>query len=325
MKFSRHQFLRLAAGAAALPALSRVARAQAWPSRPVHIIVGFPPGGATDVFARLMGQWLSERLGQPFIIENRLGANGNIATESVVRAPPDGHTLLMVLTTYAINPTLYDNLNFNFLRDIAPVASVNRVPQVIDVNPSIPIRTVPELIAFAKTNPGKLNMGSGGIGSPQHVAGELFKMMTGIDMVHVPYRGGAPAIADLLGGQVQVIFDNLSESIGYIREGRLRPLAVTTAVRSEALPDLPTVGDFVPGYEASVWFGVGAPRNTPAAIIDKLNKEINAGLADPRIKARFADLGATVFMGSPTDFGKFMSEETEKYGKVVKFAGMKAD
>jgi tripartite-type tricarboxylate transporter receptor subunit TctC len=325
MKFSRHQFLRLAAGAAALPALSRVARAQAWPSRPVHIIVGFPPGGATDVFARLMGQWLSERLGQPFIIENRLGANGNIATESVVRAPPDGHTLLMVLTTYAINPTLYDNLNFNFIRDIAPVASINRVPQVIDVNPSIPVRTVPELIAFAKANPGKLNMGSGGIGSPQQVAGELFKMMTGIDMVHVPYRGGAPAVADLLGGQVQVIFDNLSESIGYIREGRLRPLAVTTAVRSEALPDLPTVGDFVPGYEASVWFGVGAPRNTPAAIIDKLNKEINAGLADPRIKARFADLGATVFMGSPTDFGKFMSEETEKYGKVVKFAGMKAD
>jgi tripartite-type tricarboxylate transporter receptor subunit TctC len=325
MKLPRRRFLYLAAGAAALPALSRVARAEAWPSRPVHIIVGFPPGGATDVFARLMGQWLSQRLGQPFIIENRLGANGNIATESVVRAPPDGHTLLMLLTTHTINPTLYDNLSFNFLRDIAPVASVNRVPQVIDVNPSIPIRTVPELIAFAKANPGKLNMGSGGIGSPQQVAGELFKMMTGIDMVHVPYRGGAPAVADLLGGQVQVIFDNLSESIGYIREGRLRPLAVTTAVRSEALPDLPTVGDFVPGYEASVWFGVGAPRNTPAAIIDKLNKEINAGLADPRIKARFADLGATVFMGSPTDFGKFMSEETEKYGKVVKFAGMKAD
>jgi tripartite-type tricarboxylate transporter receptor subunit TctC len=325
MKLSRHQFLRLAAGAAALPALSRVARAQAWPSRPVRIIVGFPAGGGTDVFARLMGQWLSERLGQPFIIENRLGASGNIATESVVRAPPDGHTLLMVLATHAINATLYDNLNFNFLRDIAPVASVNRVPQVIDVNPSIPIRTVPELIAFARANPGKLNMGSGSIGSPQQVSGELFKMMTGIDMVNVPYRGGAPAIADLLGGQVQVIFDVLSESIGYIREGRLRPLAVTTAVRSEALPDLPTVGDFVPGYEASVWFGVGAPRNTPAAIIDKLNKEINAGLADPRIKTRFADLGATVFMGSPTDFGKFMSEETEKWGKVVKFAGMKAD
>jgi tripartite-type tricarboxylate transporter receptor subunit TctC len=321
----RRQFLHLAAGVATVPALSRVARAQAWPSRPVHIIVGFPPGGGTDITARLVGQWLSERLGQPFIIENRSGATGNIATESVVRAPPDGYTLLMVLATNAINATLYDKLNFNFIRDIAPVASINRVPQVIDVNPSIPVRTVPEFIAFAKANPGKLNMGSGGVGSPQHVSGELFKMMTGINMVHVPYRGGAPAIADLLGGQVQVIFDNLSESIGYIREGRLRPLAVTTAVRSEALPDLPTVGDFVPGYEASVWFGVGAPRNTPAAIIDKLNKEINAGLADPRIKARFADLGATVFMGSPTDFGKFMSEETEKYGKVVKFAGMKAD
>jgi tripartite-type tricarboxylate transporter receptor subunit TctC len=321
----RRQFLHLAAGVATVPALSRVARAQAWPSRPVHIIVGFPPGGGTDITARLVGQWLSERLGQPFIIENRSGATGNIGTESVVRAPPDGYTLLMVLATNAINATLYDKLNFNFIRDIAPVASINRVPQVIDVNPSIPVRTVPEFIAFAKANPGKLNMGSGGVGSPQHVSGELFKMMTGINMVHVPYRGGAPAIADLLGGQVQVIFDVLSESIEYIRAGRLRPLAVTTAVRSEAFPDLPTVGDFVPGYEASTWFGVGAPRNTPAAIIDKLNKEINAGLADPRIKARFADLAATVFMGSPTDFGKFMSEETEKWGKVVKFAGIRAD
>jgi tripartite-type tricarboxylate transporter receptor subunit TctC len=272
-----------------------------------------------------MGQWLSERLGQPFIIENRPGATGNIAAEAVVRAPPDGYTLLMAGAFNAINATLYDKLNFNFIRDIAPVASVIRVPQVIDVNPSIPARTVPEFIAFAKANPGRLNMGSGGIGSPQHVSGEMFKMMTGIDMVHVPYRGGAPAIADLLGGQVQVIFDVLSESIEYIRAGRLRPLAVTTAVRSEALPDLPTVGDFVPGYEASAWFGVGAPRNTPAAIIDKLNKEINAGLAAARIRARFADLAATVFMGSPTDFGKFMSEETEKWGKVVKFAGMKPD
>jgi tripartite-type tricarboxylate transporter receptor subunit TctC len=309
MKISRLQFLHLAAGAAALPAVSRIAWAQTYPTRPVHIIVGFPPGGMTDTTARLMGQWLSERLGQPFIIENRPGATDNIATEAVARAPPDGHTLLMTLTVNAINATLYDKLNFNFIRDIAPVASINRAPHVIDVNPSVPARTVPEFIALAKANPGKLNMGSGGIGSNQHVSGELFKMMTGINLVHVPYRGGAPAIADLLGGQVQVIFDVLSESIGYIRAGKLRPLAVTTAVRSEALPDLPTVADFVPGYETSAWYGVGAPRNTPAAIIDKLNKEINSGLADPRIKARFADLGAAVFTRSPTDFGKFISEE----------------
>jgi tripartite-type tricarboxylate transporter receptor subunit TctC len=325
MKLPRRQFLHLAAGAAALPAVTRIARAQAWPSRPVHIIVGFPPGGATDTTARLMGQWLSERLGQPFIIENRPGATGNIATEAVVRAPPDGYTLLIVLATNAINATLYDRLNFNFIRDIAPVASINRTPHVIDVNPSVPVRTVPEFIAFAKANPGRLNMGSGGVGSNQHVSGELFKMMTGVNIVHVPYRGGAPAIADLLGGQVQVIFDVLSESIGYIRAGRLRPLAVTTAERYEALPDLPTVADFVPGYETIAWFGVGAPRNTPAAIIDKLNKEINAGLADPRIKARFADLGFTVFMGSPNDFRRFISEETEKWAKVVKFANIKAD
>jgi len=325
MKLRRRQFLHLAAGAAALPIVSRIARAQAYPSRPVRIIVGFPAGGGTDIYARLMGQWLSERLGQPFIIENRVGATGNIATEAVVRAPPDGYTLLMVLATNAINATLYDKLNFNFIRDIAPVASVNRVPQVIDVHPSVPVRTVPEFIAFAKANPGKLNMGSGGIGSPQHVSGELFKMMTGVNMLHVPYRGGAPAIADLLGGQVQVIFDVLSESIEFIRAGRLRPLAVTTAVRSEALPEVPTVSDSVPGYETSAWFGVGAPRNTPAAIIDKLNKEINAGLADPRMKARFADLGATVYMGSPTDFAKFIADETEKYAKVIKFAGMKPE
>jgi tripartite-type tricarboxylate transporter receptor subunit TctC len=325
MKLPRRNFLHLVAGAVALPAGSRVARAQAWPSRPVHIIVGFAPGGATDTTARLMGQWLSERLGQPFIVENRPGATGNIATESVVRAPPDGHTLLMVLATNTINATLYDNLNFNFIRDIAPVASINRVPQVIDVNPSVPVRTVPEFIAFAKANPGKLNMGSGGVGSPQHVAGELFKMMTGVNLVHVPYRGGAPAIADLLGGHVQVIFDVLSESIGYIGTGRLRPLAVTTAVRSEALPDLPTVGDFLPGYETSAWFGLGAPRNTPAAIIEKLNKEINVGLADPRLKARFSDLGATVFMGSPTDFAKFIADDTEKWAKVIKFANIKPE
>ena len=325
MKLPRRKFLHLAACAAALPAVSRVAWTQTYPSRPVHIIVGFPPGGMTDTTARLMGQWLSERLGQPFIIENRPGFGGNIATEAVVRAPPDGYTLLLTLTNNTINATLYDKLNFNFIRDIAPVASINRVPNVIDVNPSIPARTVPEFIAFAKANPGKLNMGSAGIGGAQHVSGELFKMMTGVNLVHVPYRGGAPAIADLLGGQVQVIFDVLSESIGYIRAGRLRPLAVTTAVRSEALPDIPTVGDFVPGYETSSWFGVAVPRNTPAAIIDKLNKEINSGLADPRIKARFADLGATVFMGSPTDFGKFIAEETEKWGKVIRAANIKPE
>ena len=325
MKLPRRKSLHLAAGAGAVPAVFRIAWAQTYPSRPVRILVGAPPGGGTDITARLMGQWLSERLGQPFIIENRPGAGGNIATEAVVRAPPDGYTLLMALHNNAINATLYDKLNFNFIRDIAPVASINRVPNVIDVNPSIPARTVPEFIAFAKARPGKLYMGSGGIGSIQHVSGELFKMMTGINIVHVPYRGGAPAIADLLGGQMQVIFDPLIESIGYIRAGRLRSLAVTTATRSEALPDIPTVGDYVPGYETSGWFGVGVPRNTPAAIIDKLNKEINAGLAGPGIKARFADLGATVFPGSPADFGRFIVDGTEKWGKVVKFSGAKVD
>ena len=322
----RRRILSLAAGAAALPTISRMAWAQAYPTRPVRIIVGFPRGGGTDITARLMGQWLSERLGQQFVVENRVGATGNIATEAVVRAPADGYTLLLFpQSSSALNAALYDKLNFNFIRDIAPVASINRTPHVIDVNPSIPVRTVPELIAFAKANPGKLNMGSAGIGSGQHVFGELFKMMTGVNLVHVPYRGGAPMIADLLGGQVQVIFNNLSESIGYIRAGRLRPLAVTTAVRSELLPDLPTVGDFVPGYEASAWFGVGVPRNTPAAIIDKLNKEVNAGVADPRIKARFADLGATVFMGSPADFAKFIADETEKWAKVIRAAKIKAE
>jgi tripartite-type tricarboxylate transporter receptor subunit TctC len=320
----RRRFLGLAAGAAVLPAVTRMAWAQAYPMRPVRIIVGFAPGGGTDIIARLMGQWLSDRIGQPFIIENRVGANGNIATEALVRAPADGYTLLLFPQSITNNATLYDKLNFNFIRDIAPVASINRIPHVIDVNPSIPVRTVPEFIAFAKANPGKLNMGSSGVGSGQHVFGELFKMMTGVNLVHVPYRGGAPMIADLLGGQVQVIFDNLSESIGYIRAGRLRPLAVTTAVRSEVLPDLPTVGDFVPGYEASAWFGVGVPRNTPAAIIDKLNKEINAGLVHPGIKARFADLGATVFMGSsPAEFGKLIADETEKWGKVIRATNIK--
>ena len=321
----RRQFLHLAAGAAALPAVSRIARAQTYPTRPVRIIVGFPPGGAADIAARLMGQWLSERLGQPFVIENRPGAGSNIATEAVVRAPADGYTLLLVSTSNAINATLYDKLNFNFIRDIAPVAGIIRVPHVMEVNPSVPAKTVPEFIAYAKANPGKINMASAGIGAAPHVSGELFKMMTGVDMVHVPYRGAAPALTDLLGGQVQVMFDTMPSSIEYIRAGKLRALAVTTATRSEALPDIPTVGDFVPGYEASAWYGVGAPKNTPAEIVDKLNKEINAGLADPKMKARLADLGGTVLAGSPADFGKLIADETEKWAKVVKFAGIKPE
>jgi tripartite-type tricarboxylate transporter receptor subunit TctC len=325
MKIPRRRFLHLAAGAAALPVVSRIATAQTYPTRPVRWIVPYPPGGVGDILARLTGQRLSERLRQPFVIENRPGAGGNIGTEAVVRAPADGYTLLMALAPNAINATLYEKLNFNFIRDIAPVASVMRAPQVLDVNPSVPAKTVPEFIAYAKANPGKLSMGSGGVGTTQHVAGELFKMMTGVNMVHVPYRGGAPAVADLLGGQVQVMFDNLPESIEYIRTGKLRPLAVTTARRSEALPDLPTVGDFVPGYETSNWWGVGAPRNTPATIIDKLNNEINTMLADPEMKARFADLGGTVLVGSASEFGKLIADETEKWGKVVKFAGIKAD
>jgi tripartite-type tricarboxylate transporter receptor subunit TctC len=321
----RRRFLHLSAGAAALPALSHIARAQAYPTIPVRIIVGFSAGGAGDILARLMGQWLSERLGQQFIIENRPGAGGNIGAEAVVRARPDGYTLLLALTPNAINATLYGKLNFNFIRDIAPVASIFRAPHVLNVNPSVPAKTVPEFIAYAKANPGKLSMGSGGIGSTQHVSGELFKMMTGVSMVHVPYRGGAPAVADLLAGQVQVNFDVLPEAVEYIRVGRLRALAVTTATRSEALPDIPTIGEFVPGYETSSWWGVGVPRNTPVEIIDKLNKEINAGLADPKLKARLADLGGTVLPGSPAEFGKFIAAETKKWAKVIKFSGAKAD
>jgi len=291
----------------------------------VHVIVGFPPGGAADTFARLLGQSRSERLGQPFIIENRPGAAGNIATEAAVNAPADGYSLLLVVANNAVNATLYDKLNFNFIRDIAPVASIARVPGSLDVNPSVPVRTVPELIAYAKANPGKLNMGSSGIGSPQHVNGELFKMMTGVDLVHVPYRGGALAVADLLAGQVQVVFDVLPESIGHIRAGTLRSLAVTTATCSEALPDVPTMSDFVPGFETSAWFGIGAPRNTPAAIIDRLNKEINAALTDPRLEARFAELGAAVLPGSTADFAKLVVDETKKWAKAIKFSGAKAD
>jgi tripartite-type tricarboxylate transporter receptor subunit TctC len=325
MNLQRRKFLRLAVGAATIPALAPYAMAQSYPARPVHVIVGFPPGGAADTIARLLGQWLSERLGQPFIIENRPGAAGNIATEAAVKSPADGYTLLLVVANNAVNATLYDRLNFNFIRDIAPVASIARVPGSLDVNPSVPVRTVPEFIAYAKANPGKLNMGSSGVGSPQHVSGELFKMMTGVDLVHVPYRGGALAVADLLAGQVQVVFDVLPESIGHIRAGKLRSLAVTTATRSEALPDVPSISDFVPGFETSAWFGIGAPRNTPAAIIDKLNIEINAALADPKLEARFADLGATVAPGSTADFGKLVVDETEKWAKVIKFSGIKAD
>jgi tripartite-type tricarboxylate transporter receptor subunit TctC len=325
MNLQRREFLRLTVGAAAIPALAPIAMAQGYPTRPVHVIVGFPPGGAADTLARLLGQWLSERLGQPFIIENRPGAAGNIATEAAVKSPADGYTLLFVVANNAVNATLYDKLNFNFIRDIAPVASVARVPGSLDVNPSIPVHTVPEFIAYAKANPGKLNMGSSGVGSPQHVSGELFKMMTGVDLVHVPYRGGALAVADLLAGQVQVVFDVLPESVGHIRAGKLRSLAVTTATRSEALPEVPTISDFVPGFETSAWFGIGAPRNTPIAIIDKLNIEINAALADPKLEARFADLGATVAPGSSSDFGKLVVDETEKWAKVIKFSGLKAD
>jgi tripartite-type tricarboxylate transporter receptor subunit TctC len=325
MKYPRRQFLHFAAAAAALPAVSRIARAQTYPARPVRLIVGFAPGGGTDTVARLMGQWLSERLAQPFLIENRTGAGSNIAAEAVVNAPPDGYTLLMGSTTNAVNTTLYGKLNFIFHRDIAPVASIMSAPMVIDVNPLVPVKTVPEFIAYAQANPGRLNMGSGGIGTSQHVAGELFKMMTGVNLVHVPYRGGAPAIADLVGGHLQVMFDILPESIEYIRAGKLRPLAVTTATRFPALPDIPTVSDFVPGYEANTWWGIGAPRNIPFEIIDKLNKEINAALADPKIKARLADLSGTVLPGSPADFGKLIADDTEKWGKVVRAANIKAD
>ena len=302
-----------------------MATAQSYPTRPVRFIIGYPPGGSADLTARLLGQWLSERLGQPFVIESRPGASTNIATEAVVRAPPDGYTLLLVAPANAINATLYEKLNFNFIRDIAPVAGIIRFPNVIVVNPSVPAKTVPEFIAYAKANPGRLNMASSGNGSTIHVSGELFKMMTGVNMIHVPYRGGAPALTDMISGQVQVMFDNVPTSIEFIRAGKLRALAVTTATRSEVLPDLPTVADFVPGYEASAWYGVGVPKGTPDDIIDKLNKEINAILAEPKAKARLADLGASLLAGSPADFRKLVADETEKWGKVVKFSGAKPD
>jgi tripartite-type tricarboxylate transporter receptor subunit TctC len=323
MKLPRRNFLHLAAGAAALPAFSRIARAQAYPSRPVRLFVGWPPGGAADVVGRLIGQLLSERLGQQFIIENRPGAGGSLAAEAVVKAPPDGYTLLMIGSNHAWNVTLYDKLSFDFVRDISPVASIVHGVGVVVVHPSFPAKSVPDLITYAQANPGKINMGSGGVGSPQHVYGELFKMMTGVDMLHVPYRGGAPALTDLLAGQVHVMFDTLVTSIEHVRAGRLRPLAVTAATRVEVLPGVPTVGDFVPGYEAVGWQGVGAPRNTPVEIIDKLNRATNAGLADPRIKARITDFGYTVFASSPGDFGKFIAAYTENWSKVIKFSGAK--
>ena len=325
MKLPRRTFLHLAAGAAALPAASRFAWAQTYPSRPVRIVVGFPAGGGVDIVARLMGQWLSERLGQPFVIETRPGANSNIGTEAVVRAAADGYTLLLVHSSNAMNATLYEKLNFNFIRDIAPVASIMVVPNVMVVHPSVPAKTVPEFIAYAKANPGKINLASGGIGGPSHVAGELFKMMTGTDMLLVSYRGMAPAVTDLLGGQVQVMFNSLPASIEYIKAGTLRALAVASATRSETLPDIPTVGEFVPGYEAPTWYGLGAPKNTPTEIVEKLNQEINAGLADPKLRARLADLGGTVLAGSPADFSKLIADETEKWAKVIKSAGIKPE
>jgi tripartite-type tricarboxylate transporter receptor subunit TctC len=324
-KLPRRRFLQLAAGAAALPAHSTFATAQIYPERPVRIIVGFAPGGTTDVLARLMGQWLSERLGQQFFVENRPGAAGNIATEAVARAASDGYTLLMIDPQPAINVTLFDKLNFDFIRDIAPVAGIIRMPAVMVVNPSVPAKTVPEFIAYAKANPGKLNFASPGNGSVPHLAGELFKAITGVNMVHVPYRGVAPALTDLLGGQVQVYFITTLTSIDSIRAGRLRALAVTTSTRSDALPEIPTLADFAPGYEMSGWFGIVAPKDTPAEIVDKLNKEINAGLADPKIRARFADFDGAVLVGSPTDFGKLIADETEKWGKVIRAAKVKPE
>jgi tripartite-type tricarboxylate transporter receptor subunit TctC len=325
MILGRRRLLQLAVGAAALPTVSRIARAQAYPTRPVRIIVGFAPGGASDIITRLMGQWLSERLGEPFVIENRPGGGTNIATEAVVRAPADGYTLLMVGPAQTVHPTLSNNLNFDFIRDITPVAGILVGPNVIVVNPSVPATTLSEFIDYAKANAGKLSMASGGVGSVGHMSGELFKMMTGVNMVHVPYRGAAPMFTDLLAGQVQVYFGPMPGAIEYIRAGKVRALAVTTAARSEALPDIATVAEFVPGYEASVWQGIGAPKATPAEIVEKLNREINSGLADPSMKARLADLGGTALPGSPTDFGKFLTDEIEKWAKVIKFAGLKAD
>ena len=324
MKVSRRKFLHVAAGASLVPAV-RAASASDYPTRPVHLIIGYPPGGSADMTARLTSQWLSEKLGQQFIVESRPGAATNIATESVVRAAPDGYTLLLAAPANATNVALFAQLNFDFMRDIEPVAGVIRFPDVVDVNLSVPVHSIPELISYAKANAGKLNFASSGIGSTLHVAGELFKMMAGVDIVHVPYRGGGPALVDLMGGRVQLMFDNLPTSLEFIKAGKLRPLAVTTAARSEVVPDLPTVADFVPGYEASAWYGIGAPKGTPSEIVDRLNKAINAMLADPTAKARFTELGASLLPGSAADFAKLIADETEKWGKVIKFAGIKPE
>src|SRR4249919_245517 len=325
MKFPRRTFLHLAAGAAALPALPRIAMAEAYPSRPVRIVVGFAAGGATDIQGRLMGQWLSDRLGQQFFVENRAGASGNIGTEAVAKSDPDGYTLLQIVTPHAINAALYSNLNFDFVRDIAPVVCAARLAYVVVVNPSVPVKTIPEFIAYAKANPGKINYGSAGPGTPQNIACELFKMMAGVDLVHVPYRGGAPAATDLVAGHLQVIFAPVSESIQHIKADKLRALAVTTTARLDVLPDVPTVAEFVPGYEASGFAGIGAPRNTPPEIIDLLNKELNAGLADAKVKARIVELGGTPLGGSPAEFGRILSDATEKWARVIKSAGIKAE
>jgi len=325
MTLHRRQFLRFAAGAVALPVISRIASAQTYPNRPVRIMVGYPPGGVNDILARPMAQWLSERLGQPFIIENRPGAGSNIATEAVVRGPADGYTLLVISTTNATNATFYDRLNFDFMRDIAPIGAITRTPQVLVVNPSFPARNVPEFIAYANANPGKINFASSGVGGLNHIVSELFKMMTSVQMIHVPYRGGAPALTDLLGGQVQMMFATMASSIEYIRAGKLRPLAVTTTRRSEALPDVPTIAETVPGYEANDWYGIGAANGTPADIVDKLNREIYAALADPRMKERLAGFGGVPMPMRPAEFGKFIGEETEKWGKVIRAAHIKAD
>jgi tripartite-type tricarboxylate transporter receptor subunit TctC len=307
-----------------MPAVSRIARADSYPSRPVHVIVFFAPGGGNDIIARLMAQWLSQRLGQEFIVENRPGGGGNIGTEVVVRAAPDGYTLLLSSPPNATNTTLYDNLDYNFMRDIAPVAAISYEPNVMVINPSVPAKTVPEFIAYAKADPGKINYSSAGIGSSQQMSGELFNMMAGVKMVHVPFRGSAPALTSVLGGQTQVMFASMPSAIGYIRAGQLKALAVTGSTRSDVLPDVPTVGEFLPGYVATVFYGIGAPKNTPPAIVERLNKEINAGLADPQLKARLTDLGGTPLPGSAADFGKLIADETEKWAKVIKFANIKA-
>jgi tripartite-type tricarboxylate transporter receptor subunit TctC len=324
-KLSRRQLLHLTAVAGTLPAVPPFAKAQTYPTRPVHIIAGFAAGGGVDITARLIGQWLSERLGQSFVVENRPGADGNLGTEAVVNAPPDGYTLLLATVPNAVNATLYQKLNFNFIRDIAPVAGVIRVPMVILVHPSVPARAVPEFITYAKANPGKINMASAGTGSAPHMAGELFNVMAGVNMVHVPYRGQGPALSDLLGGQVQVLFATAPGTTDYIRTGRLRALAVTTSSQAEVLRDLPTVGDFVPGYEANQWYGIGAPKRTPVEIVDKLNKEINAAFVNTAMKARFADIGGEPLAGSPGEFGKLVAGETEKWAKVIKFVGIKSE